>query len=511
MKKYILIASSLLCLAFTNSCSESDLELESQSLDNIEKPLTEEKIQMLLSGAYFNLSSTSAYGTEAMIAGDLLGDNLFVSTQNPSYLFTANKTYSATQGDIGFYGLMYNVIVACNTVINSTVASNANVDRIKAEAKIVRGFAYFTLVNYYSPSPASGVNQEYGVPIVLGNYDSLIQPARSTVAQVYEQIISDLTAGVSGATVAPTSKSILGKAAAELLLSRVYLTRRAPGDAELALQYASDIVNNQGNRNNGIITPGPYSLIPIEQAEYYNYFASTNDAISEGNFETIWELDQNDNANIVTGIGSNVSLPGYYSRLDSRRCLLFTQNFYNTFTTGTGTTSTDVRRGSTATGATSLLISTGAPTTDTPRGYWTNKYPRLTSANATSNQQPYFRNIKVLRFAEAELNRVEALYHTGQQALALTELNNFATKRRGKLYSSTGTALLTDILTERAKEFYGEGQRFWDLKRYNLPIVKATNCVSNCNVPAGDKLFVLPVGQGSINANPNLKQYPGYN
>ncbi|MCD9854149.1 RagB/SusD family nutrient uptake outer membrane protein [Epilithonimonas sp. JDS] len=501
MKKYILIASSLLCLAFTNSCSESDLELESQSLDNIEKPLTEEKIQMLLSGAYFNLSSTSAYGTEAMIAGDLLGDNLFVSTQNPSYLFTANKTYSATQGDIGFYGLMYNVIVACNTVINSTVASNANVDRIKAEAKIVRGFAYFTLVNYYSPSPASGVNQEYGVPIVLGNYDSLIQPARSTVAQVYEQIISDLTAGANGITATSTSKSILGKAGAELLLSRVYLTRRAPGDAALALQYTNDIINNATL----------YNLEPVAQADYFNYFASTNDALSEGQSETIWELDQNDNANIVTGIGSNVSLPGYYSRLDSRRCLLFTQNFYNTFTTGTGTTSTDVRRGATATGATSLLISTGAPATDTPKGFWTNKYPRLTSADAASNQQPYFRNIKVLRFAEAELNRIEALYHTGQQALALTELNSFATKRRGKLYSSTGAALLTDILTERAKEFYGEGQRFLDLKRYNLPIVKATNCVSNCNVPAGDKLFVLPVGQGSINANPNLKQYPGYN
>jgi hypothetical protein len=501
MKKYILIASSLLCLAFTNSCSESDLELESQSLDNIEKPLTEEKIQMLLSGAYFNLSSTSAYGTEAMIAGDLLGDNLFVSTTNPSYLFTANKTYSATQGDIGFYGLMYNVIVACNTVINSTLASNANVDRIKAEAKIVRGFAYFTLVNYYSPSPASGVNQEYGVPLVLGNYDSLIQPARSTVAQVYEQIISDLTAGANGASLTSTSKSILGKAGAELLLSRVYLTRRAPGDAALALQYANDIIDNASS----------YGLGPVQQADYFNYFASTNDAVSEGQPETIWELDQNDNANIVTGIGSNVSLPGYYSRVDSRRCLLFTQSFYNTFLTGSGTTSTDVRRGTTATGATSLLISTGAPGTDTPRGFWTNKYPRLTSADATSNQQPYFRNIKVLRFAEAELNRVEALYHTGQQTLALTELNNFATKRRGKIYSSTGTGLLNDILTERAKEFYGEGQRFLDLKRYNLPIIKSTNCVSNCNVPAGDKLFVLPVGQGSINANPNLKQYPGYN
>lgn len=284
-------------------------------------------------------------------------------------------------------------------------------------------------------------------------------------------------------------------------MSRVYLTRRAPGDAQLALQYSTDIINNAAT----------YGLEAIDPAEYYNYFASTNDAVSEGQPETIWELDQNDNANIVTGIGSNVSLPGYYNRTDSRRCLLFTQYFYNSFATGANNISTDVRRGASATGATSLLVSTGAPATDTPKGYWTNKYPRLTSSNGTSSSQPYFRNIKVLRFAEAQLNRIEALYSAGQENVALTELNVFAGNRKGKLYSGLGATLLNNILTERAKEFYGEGQRFLDLKRYNLPIVKATNCTSNCNLSAGDKLYVLPVKQSDINTNPNLKQYPGYN
>ncbi len=500
MKKYILI-SSLFLLGFSSqSCSESDLELEANSVVNIDVPRTEEQLQMFLNGAYFNLSSTSGFGTDLMVFGDLLGDNLFVSTTNANYTLTNTKNYNSNQGEFGFYGLMYNAIIKCNLIINDkNVATNANVERMKAEAKIIRGFAYFTLVTYYSPSPTSGTNQEYGVPIVLGNYDSLIQPKRASVEEVYNQIISDLIAGVNGSDVRPLSKTIFGKAAAELLLSRVYLTRRASGDAQLALQYASDVINNST----------AYNLEPINQADYFNYFASADDSFSEEHKETIWELDQNTLANQVTGIGSNIALPLYYNRTGDKRCLLFNQTFYNTFTTSGTSASTDVRRGATATGATSLLISTGAPATDTPRGFWTNKYPRLTSQAGSSSTSPFLRNIKVLRFAEAQLNEIEALYHTGQQTLALTKLNAFATSRRGKTYTSTN--LLDNILAERAKEFYGEGQRFWDLKRYNKSITKPSNCVMNCDVTADDKLRVLPMSMRDLNANANLTQYPGYN
>ena len=518
MKKYILIVSSLLCLAFSNSCSESDLGLESQSTDNVDEPLTEEKMQMLLKGAYFNMSSTGAYGTDIMIGGDLLGDNLFVSNTNPSYLLTNNKTYSPNQGDLSFYGLMYTVIMACNMASNSTVPSNANVERIKAEAKILRGYAYFTLVNYYSPAPTSGINQEYGVPIVLGNYDSLVQPARATVAQVYEQIISDLTAGANGADDIPKSKVILTKTAAKLLLSKVYLTRRAAGDAALALQYSNEVINNSPSvygRLDAKAKSNQDQTIPFNAStnpyKYYTYFAGNIDTTSENQPETIWELDMNDNANVITGVGSNVALPLYYNRAGDKKCLLFTKAFYDSFgipPTAATAANDDVRRGSPTLGL--LLTNTAGPGTDNPRGCWTSKYPLTSYENPQATAQTsYNRNIKVLRFSDAILNRIEALNLLGQKSLALTELNDFALTRQGKTY--TGANLLNDILTERAKEFYGEGQRFLDLKRYNMPIVKVTNCKSNCNVAANDKLFVLPIDQSSINANPNLKQYPGYN
>lgn len=510
MKKYLLIISGFLLSFAHTSCSERELDLFPPDKDEITNVNSEGQLQMLLNGAYISMGSTNVFGTEVMLFGDLLGDKLFVSNTNPSYLNTFNYNYNSSQSDFGFYGTLYDVIMNCNLVINNTlVTNNANVKRIKGEARIIRGLAYFTLVNYYSPTPTSGVNQEYGVPLVLEDYDVNIKPARATVAQIYDQVILDLKEGVNSASDTPAKKVLLSKTAAKLILSRVYLTRRSTGDAALALQYATEIVTS---------SPASFAKIDAKTltvppnaasaSKYQQYFSGTNEDAAtvtyqnqtynlegtENHPETIWELDLNIDTNRATGIGSNVSLPGYYNRTDSRKCMLFNQTFYNSFST------TDVRRGSTSSG---LLISVGTPATDTPKGFWTNKYPRFTT------EGNYFRNIKVFRFAEAQLNRIEALFLTGQTALALTELNAFATSRNGSTY--TGTNLLQDILTEKGKEFYAEGQRFLDLKRHNLPMVRPSNCTVNCTVTPDNKLFVLPMSQRALNANVNLTQYPGYN
>lgn len=490
MKKYFLVFTTMVLLLVGNSCSERDLELFPPDLDGIGSTDTAPKLQMLLNGAYLSLSNVDVYGTKAMVFGDIMGDKLFINT-NPSFLDTFNFNFNQTQqGDFnGFYHGLYSVIAKCNLVINNSIVPNeGDVTRMKGEAKILRALAYFTLVNYYSPTPTSGVNQEYGVPIVLGDYDVNLQQPRATVAQVYDQIIADLMDGLQHGQAAPNSKVILGKTAVKLLLSKVYLTRRAAGDAQLALQYATEVKNEGAANPDTFVTGGPVDL-----AKYTSYFAGTNDSVAEDQPETIWELDVNNNTRAVTGIGANIAIPAYYNRIDSKKCILFTKSFYDSFKT------TDVRRGAATTG---LLINVGVPTQDDPRGFWTNKYPRLTSDGN------YNRNIKIFRYSDAALSRIEALHLLGQDALALTELNAFATSRNGKTY--TGANLLQDILEERSKEFYGEGQRFLDLKRYNLPVQRVSNCNVTCSVAANDKLFVLPVSQGALNSNANLTQYPGY-
>ena len=459
------------------SCSEDELDIKPDYLDLLNSIDSEQKMQQVLNNAYLNITSTSAFGGQALMIADLLGENMFVTSQSSSFLITHNFQYNGLTNEFSAYGTMYDVILYSNMVINnSIVASSENVTRIKAEAKILRAIAYFYLINSYSANPATGLNQEFGVPLVLGDYDNSIQPARATVAEVYAQIIADLEDGVAGAYAAPEYKNYLSKTAAKLMLSKVYLTRRAAGDAQLALNYATDVINNS-----------PSIFAPVVKESYVNYFNSQANNLTENQPETIWELDLNFNNNSATGIGSNFSLPSYYQYNGSRKTFLFTQDFYNSFA------ATDVRKG--------LFTTQQVPNTDSPTGLWTTKHARTTE---TGN---FFRDIKILRFADAELNRIEALYLLGDTTTALAELNAFSQKRGGEAYS--GANLLNDILTERSKEFFAEGYRFYDLKRNQMPIQRTSNCTV-CTLPANDLKFVFPVGQGSLNQNSGLVQYPGY-
>jgi len=479
MKKYLKIITVAVLALSANSCSDSELVLLPPDTEIMEETLnTESQLQSFLNSAYFSVSSVNAYGTDILIFGDVLSDHLYISPVHPLYTNTYNMNYDSNSNELGFYGSMYSAINKCNMIINNTnVAGSANVARMKGEAKIIRAFSYFTLVNFYSPTPSSGINQEYGVPLVLGDYDVSIQPARASVAEVYDQIISDLKAGANEAADVPQDKVTLSKTAAKLLLSRVYLTRRAAGDAQLALQYATEVINNS-----------PSVFAPITAGAYKDYFSATDIDLVENKPETVWELDMTTQNNGVTGVGANKAIFSYYDgSLAATRSLLFTKDFYESIS------NSDARKG--------LFLTTNVPV-DQPMGAWTTKFKRLFSGGN------FTRNNKILRFSEAYLNRIEALYLTGQNVQALQELNAFAASRNGAQY--TGTDLLKDILTERDKEFFAEGYRFFDLKRYGLPLIKNAHCTMNCNVPGNDKLFVMPMSQSYLNQNPNLTQYPGY-
>lgn len=490
--------SAALMLNTFNSCSDRELELTPPAEDLTNGTLASaEKLQQILNGAYLSIGNSSALGTELLLFGDLLGDKIYNSNLKANFLITYDFNYNGNQNQFGFYGTMYRTIINCNTVINNTaVPASDEVIKMKGQAKILRGIAYYYLVSYYSPTPTSGVNQDYGVPLVLGDYDVNIQPARATVAQVYNQIVADLTDGMQH-TDNPDSalkKVMVGPDVAKIVLARTLLTRRAAGDAELALQYATEVKDNAPDdafRANGIFTA----------SDYINYWKGVDDLQYEGHPETIWELDMGPKSNAVMNIGANGCLPVYYGVGDAtRRSLLANATFFDSF--GSYLESPlDMRRGGTLANINTGLFSNQAVPADTPRGYWINKYPRLTSSGN------FYRNIRIFRYSEANLLRIEALRLTNQTALALTELNEFAQSRGGLQY--TGADLLNDILTEKSKEFYGEGQRFLDLKRYGLGVHRPSNC-NTCDLEANDHRFVLPVAQSAINSNPNLKQYPGY-
>jgi hypothetical protein len=75
----------------------------------------------------------------------------------------------------------------------------------------------------------------------------------------------------------------------------------------------------------------------------------------------------------------------------------------------------------------------------------------------------------------------------------------------------TGTAYLTEIMNSRRVELWGEGFRFFDLKRLNQALDRNgtnhnTALAVSMTVAAGDNAWQWLIPQSEINANPLVKQ-----
>ncbi|MBH1959042.1 MAG: RagB/SusD family nutrient uptake outer membrane protein [Flavobacteriia bacterium] len=478
----LLITAACASLLLLPSCSEERLNEGPVDQFPIQDAIkSENDMRSILNGAYDQYSTSTAFGADILAFGDLISDNVFITAlpSDVAYRNTGFLNWSADISDFGMLDDLYDGIILANTVVNNTsLPDTPNVLNLKGEARIARAVGYFYAVAFYSPNPTSNVNQEFGVPLNLGNYDPNQQLPRATVDAVYDQIITDLTTALNiMSDEAPVNKGFLSPTAARLLLSRVYLTRGKSGDYQKAIDYADQVIN----------AASPGSLFNfVSKDDYVKYFTSSDVTLSENQPETVWEINMNATSGENSGI--NNSLSSFYEFNGSKKRFLFRQNFYSTFA------STDVRR--------SLFNSAAVPTQDNPLGIWTRKYYRNTS------EGPFAQNVKIFRMSEVKLNKIEALFKSGNTALALTELNNFALSRGAQGYAEVN---LENILNERRKEFFAEGHRFFDLKRNNLGFTKVTNCYSIvCEVAPNDKLFVIPMSLRERNINLNMTQYPGW-
>jgi hypothetical protein len=350
-----------------------------------------------------------------------------------------------------------------NRIIDADV-TGTNVPGIKAEAYAIRALLYFKLVNIfaqpYSQNPAG-----LGVPLVL-HYDPYNLPDRSTIGDVYQQVVSDLKAAFQNGP-AFVNSTRFSKYSIEALLAKVYLYM---GDKTNALTAAKDVIDNSGFT---LVDPG--SLV-----DYWHDPAHRDDKV-----ETMFEVDAdviNNNAfddfagmyeNGYNDIYASSQLYNLYSATDARQALLVP--------------------GTTKNGAAAYIV---------------DKFP-----NASSPDRD---NIKVIRLSEVYLIAAEASL-PGDEAGARTYLNDLVAQRDPAFagYNSTGAALLNDIVTERRKELAFEGDRFYDLNRLNLPVGRVSNpgaipAPLTIAFPEDKRLAPIPLTE--IQANPNIagQQNPGY-
>ena len=231
-------------------------------------------LQAGLSAAYSNLrflygQEGHLYNTEAGVDEIRRGDG--ASTQ----MFF----YNIQSGDGNTTGLWNTCYPNINT-LNGVIAkapdadiSDATRTLLVAEAKYLRAFYYFLLVQTFGD--------------VSLHLDFNTQPSaadeRSPIADVYNAIVTDLNDAVAGLPDQPAqSKGHAAKAAAKMLLAKVYLTRgwstAAQGtDFQNAYTTATDIITNKAT----------YGL---------DLWADYGDIHKEGNEygkEVLWVIDRN--------------------------------------------------------------------------------------------------------------------------------------------------------------------------------------------------------------------------
>jgi hypothetical protein len=363
-----------------------------------------------------------------------------------------------------FYPLIFTANSTIEGLNNSNTLTTSVKQQLLGEAKFMRAFCYFYLVNIYGD-----------IPLVLTtDYQSASQLPRAPKDQIYRQIITDLTDAQSLLSVNYLGANLLtnttqrirpNKWAATALLARVYLYNNDYSDAEI---QSTSIIN--------------YSSL-------YNLVALT-DVFKMNSTETIWSLQPvRTGLQANTGEGALFILPTTGPN-SSDYPVYLSNTLVSAFENG------DMRK--------TNWVDSVKPST-IPY-YYSKKY-KIGKVN--TNTQEY---IMVFRLSEQYLIRSEARAQQNNINGAQSDLNVIRARANlAPTSASNKTSLLTAILHERQVEFFTEwGHRWFDLKRTsNIDNVMSTIAPQKGGTWNPYKAL-FPIPQNEIITDPNLNQNIGY-
>src|SRR5690606_27391864 len=304
---------------------------------------------------------------------------------------------------------------------------------------------------------------------------------RSTVEEVYAQIIQDLTDAIAAFGSAsqppggPQHKSHLKLASALAIRAKVALVMQ---DYVTAANFAKQVIDL-----------GQFSLMRRE--EYQEGF---NDL---SNTEWIWgayvQDDQGDTFGSYFGQiswdGNTTYVRGTPKRINSA--------LYDALSP------TDVRK---------TLWEPEPNAINFPLPLSTYSRSPYMSRKFSIRALPTIGDVPYIRLAEMYLIMAESYARTpGKETDAQQILHTYVTSRDPDYVISTNTGqdLIDEIMFHRRIEFWAEGLRWFDLKRLNLPLNRSVvpnyvpaSAGGLLEVPAGSNLwqFVIPIGE--IQANP---------
>ena len=486
MKRYILLVLATAVLAV--SC-EKFLNMQPSNSGNAETAIQNPRdAEIILNGVLRKMSSSSYYGRNFIVCGDAKGGDITIYSQGRGLDYYYSFNHSATSGSgSGFWTTGYSCLMNLNSlIVNASKLKEEGAtgfDQSLGQAYFLRALIYFDLVRLYG-LPYNYNKESLGVPRVEVPLDASAQPTRATVESIYQLINDDLNSAASLMTKKKSANGYPGYYAAKALQAKVFLYMEKPSDA---LAAAKEVIEESG-----------YALYKPE-----DWVASWGKAFGS---ESIFEIGMDSESDLGTGCLGFYYLA--YQKLKNAQGWFLASDYFLDLL---GEDPTDVRWG---------VMEEDEYAQNNPDSHRMgacNKYLGGPGMNGDGKGTATAVNIKVIRLSEVYLLAAEAALSSDKEAAAgyLNEIR----KRAPALAPRTKDDItLDDIDNERRKEFYGEGDRFFDLIRLNRTIEfndDLTNGPVTQRSKKIDRTFgkiVLPIDIDELNANPAIKdqQNPAY-
>lgn len=361
----------------------------------------------------------------------------------------------------------YSVIVNINAVLerlkNIPLDTDENivlVNEIEAEAKTLKAYCYFQLLRLYGPDYAENADAD---AIVLKDVVEMQSLPRSSVRRSVEEIRRLLSEAIAVESRTMTSTNWLSADAARYLAAELELYS---GNYDKAAEYASAVIANVGM-----------------------------DALSANEYEDLWS-DSDCRERIFTYGDLNSSESFYLSIVydkDMGDYFAVNSTLANSYDEG------DCRK------EWSIY-----PVTTSALGY----QPYLGKYNAMRKQQKTISMITKQRLAGAVFVLAQAYALGGKESDAVELINDYLDLRGASKIGTNlrGDALLLAILTEKQKEFVGEGERFFDLKHYRRTILRnwTASQPADRRIAADDYRWNWPIPRDEYLYNENMSQNDGW-
>ncbi|KQN38536.1 RagB/SusD family nutrient uptake outer membrane protein [Pedobacter sp. MC2016-05] len=453
MKNCKITSVIMLMIALFTSCKKDFLE--TFPTDQVAQTTAFESIanaKLAVNGMYrlmylqISNQSQDAHGA-MMLNMDAMGEDFVWSGNTYSYFKPALRWIDHRSASSSLAAFPYLLYYRINSNANMIIENIDKIDGaanekavIKGESLAVRAWCHFNLIQLYGKRYEAGKqNTQAGIPIIIST-EGVDQP-RSSVEAVYTQINQDLNQAISlleNAT-ARSAKTHVNLNVAKGFKARVALTMQ---DYANAVKYSKEARTGFSLMTNTDYLGGFTSISNVEWMWGANQL--TDQVPSFGSFYSYVSGNFNSSWNRLEPKMINSLLYAKIPSTDIRKKLWWD-----------GTTADKVN----FPGA--IDAATGAAASNVRVIKYMHRKFKVLDVTSRAGDIPF------MRVAEMYLIEAEALARSGQDAAAAAALYPLAVNRNPNyvLSAKTGAALIDEIMVQRRIELWGEGFRFYDLKR----------------------------------------------